>query len=113
MKIASTTESMQGEKMEPISVKWINNKVGDMQEKHALQGKANIKPEGDDNEGRSNVSVTDIPESEDSHQNWHSEINKGKILKETKETDDNTKVRTSTRQCKLPSNKSDDFLWEF
>jgi hypothetical protein len=47
--------------MEPISAKWKNNKVSDMQEKHASQGKANIKPEGDDNEGRCNSSVTGIP----------------------------------------------------
>jgi hypothetical protein len=75
MKIASNIERMRGKKMEPISVIWKNNKVSDTQEKHASQGKANIKPVGDDNEGRSNLSVTDIPESEDSHQNCDSEIN--------------------------------------
>jgi hypothetical protein len=81
-----------------------------MQEKHASQGKANIKPEGEDNDGRSNLSVTDIPESEDSHQNCDGEINKEKILKETIKTDENTEARTSSRQCKIPSNQSDDFL---
>jgi hypothetical protein len=42
-------------------VKWKNNKVSDMQEKHASQGEANIEPEDDDNEGMSNLSVTGIP----------------------------------------------------
>lgn len=66
--------------------------------------------------GKINLSVTDIPESEDSQENCDGEINYGKILilKETIETDDdNNKVRTSTRQCKVPTNKSDDFLWKF
>jgi len=40
-------------------------------------------------------------------------VNKVKMLKETIEIDDNTKVRTLTRQWKLPSNKNYDFLWTF
>jgi hypothetical protein len=96
--------------MEPISVKQKNTTVSDMQEQHDSQGMANFKPEGDNSEGRSNLGVTDIPEAEDSHQNCDSEINKGKILKETTEIDDTTKVRTSTRQRNLPNNKNDDFL---
>lgn len=45
--------------------------------------------------------------------NIDSEVNKGEMLKETIEIDDNTKVRTSPRQGKLPSNKNYDFLWKF
>jgi len=45
--------------------------------------------------------------------NIDSEVNKRKMLKETIEIDDNTKVRTSTRQWKSPSNKNYDFLWKF
>ena len=42
--------------------------------------------------------------------NIDSEVNKGNMLKETTEIDDNTKVRASTSQRKLPSNKNDYFL---
>jgi hypothetical protein len=66
--------------MEYISVKWKYNTVSDIQEQHASQGKPKSKPESDDSESRSNLSVTHIPEAEDSHQNCDSEISKGKIL---------------------------------
>jgi hypothetical protein len=99
--------------MEPISVKWKNNTVNDIKEQHASQGKPKIKLESNDSEGRSNLSVTGISEAEDSYKNCDSEISQGKILQETTEIDDNTKVRTSTTQCKLSSHKNYDFLWKF
>jgi hypothetical protein len=40
-----------------------------MQEHHDSQGKANVNPEGEDSEGKSKLSVTDIPEAEDYSQN--------------------------------------------
>jgi len=51
--------------MEPISLKWENGKVSDMQDKHASQGKAIINPAGEDSEDRSTLSLTGIPEAED------------------------------------------------
>jgi len=51
--------------MELVSVKWKNDRVSDMQEYLASQGKANVNPEGKDSEGMSKLSVTDIPEAED------------------------------------------------
>jgi hypothetical protein len=53
-----------GEKMELICMKWKNDKVSDMQEHLASQRKANVNPEGEDSEGKSKLSVTDIPEAE-------------------------------------------------
>jgi hypothetical protein len=45
--------------------------------------------------------------------NIDSEVNKGNMLKETTEIDDNTKGRTSTSQRKVHSNKNVYFLWKF
>jgi hypothetical protein len=42
--------------------------------------------------------------------NIDTEVNNGKMVKETIVIDDSTKVRTSARQCKFPSNKNDYFL---
>jgi hypothetical protein len=50
--------------MEIISVKWKNDKVSDMQEHLASQGKVNVNPEGEDSVGMSKLSVTDIPQAD-------------------------------------------------
>lgn len=42
MEIICTIKSMLGKKMEPICVKWKNDKVSDMQERHASQGQESI-----------------------------------------------------------------------
>lgn len=64
MKIAPTIQST-GEKMELTSVKQKNYRVSDMQEHLASLGKPNVKPQGEDSEGKSKSSVTDIPKAED------------------------------------------------
>jgi hypothetical protein len=64
MEIASTIQST-GEKMELISVKWKNDRVSNIEEHLASQGKANVNPEGEDSEGTSKLRVTDIPKAED------------------------------------------------
>ena len=51
--------------MERISLKWENDKVGNMQDKYASQRKAIMNPEVENNEGRSTLSVKGIPEAED------------------------------------------------
>ena len=61
--------------MKLINVRWKNDKVSDMQEHHASQRKANVNPDTADSESKRKLSVTDIPEAEDYHQNSDSEIN--------------------------------------
>jgi hypothetical protein len=60
-----------------------------------------------------NHCATAVPKNTNRKDNIDSEVNKGNMLKEAIEIDDNTEVKTSTSQRKLPSNKNDYFLWKF
>ena len=55
--------------MEPISVKWENGKVSDIQDQYVSEGKAIVNTEGEESEGRSTLSVRAITEAEDFLQN--------------------------------------------
>ena len=93
-------ESMLGEEMETTSVKWKNNKVSDIQELQASQGKTSSNSEGEESEGRIKSRIIYVLEAEHSHQNCVSAANSDVVDK-----------KMLKRLRILPVTRNNEFLW--